>query len=238
MARLARLHIPGCPQHVIQRGNARGAVFLDDADRIAYLDWLAEVVRDFRLELLAYVLMDNHTHLLAIPPGEGVLGRALQSLGRRYVRYFNDRHGLAGTIWEGRYRSTIIDSERYLIECMRYIDLNPVRAGLVVDPGAYRWSSYAHHAGIADLPMLTDPPLYWALGNTPFARQAVYRELCAEGMSADVAQRISDATNKGWALGDDAFLSRIGQTANRRPQPVLTRGRPPIKPINFVPINK
>jgi putative transposase len=226
MARLARLYVPGCPQHVIQRGNGRRAVFLDDADRTAYLGWLAAVVRDYRLELLAYVLMENHVHLLVIPPGEGVLGRALQSLGRRYVRYFNDRHQRAGTIWEGRYRATIVESERYLLECMRYIDLNPVRAGAVAEPGAFRWSSYAHHAGIADSPMLTDHPLFWALGNTPFARQAAWRELCSEGMRATESQRISDATNKGWALGEGDFLSRIADSANRRPQPLPRQGRP------------
>ena len=233
MARLARLYVPGCPQHVIQRGNGRRAVFLDDADRAAYLRWLAEVVRDYRLELLAYVLMENHVHLLVIPPAEGVLGRALQSLGRRYVRYFNDRHKRAGTIWEGRYRATIVESERYLLECMRYIDLNPVRAGVVAEPGAFRWSSYAHHAGIADSPMLTDHPLFWALGNTPFARQAAYRELCAEGMRATESQRISDATNKGWALGEAEFLSQIAETANRRPQPLPRQGRP--RKLNSVP---
>ena len=233
MARLARLYVPGCPQHVIQRGNGRRAVFLDDADRTAYLGWLAEVVRDYRLELLAYVLMENHVHLLVIPPGEGVLGRALQSLGRRYVRYFNDRHQRAGTIWEGRYRATIVESERYLLECMRYIDLNPVRAGVVADPAAFLWSSYAHHAGIADSPMLTDHPLFGALGNTPFARQAAYRELCAEGMGATESQRISDATNKGWALGEGDFLSQISDTANRRPQPLPRRGRP--RKVNSAP---
>jgi putative transposase len=235
MARLARLYVPGCPQHVIQRGNGRRAVFLDDADRERYLAWLADAVRDYRLELLAYVLMENHVHLLVVPPAEGVLGRALQSLGRRYVRYFNDRHERAGTIWEGRYKATIVDSERYLLECMRYIDLNPVRAGLVDEPAAFRWSSYAHHAGIADSPMLTDHPLFWALGNTPFARQAAYRELCAEGMAATASQRISDATNKGWALGDDAFIEGVKESATRRLQPILKRGRPK---LHSVPINK
>ena len=235
MARLPRLYVPGCPQHVIQRGNARRAVFLDDADREAYLRWLAEVVREYRLELLAYVLMENHVHLLVIPPAEGVLGRALQSLGRRYVRYFNDRHEHAGTIWEGRYRATIVDSERYVLECMRYIDLNPVRAGVVAEPAAFRWSSYGHHAGTIDDPKLTDHPSFWALGNTPFARQATYRELCAEGMSAAKAQRISDATNKGWALGDEAFIEGVKELATRRLTPVLKRGRPS---NNSVPIKK
>ena len=233
MARLPRLYVAGCPQHIIVRGNAQRAVFLDDADRAAYLGWLAEAVRDYRLELLAYVLMDNHVHLLAIPPAAGVLGRAMQSLGRRYVRYFNDRHGKAGTLWEGRYRATIVDSERYLMECIRYIDLNPVRAGAVADPAAWRWSSYQYHAGHADAaadPMLTDHPLFWSLGNTPFARQAAYRELCAEGMRASEAQKISDATNKGWALGDADFLERIATSASRRTQPLPKKGRPRLKP--------
>ena len=236
MARLPRLYVPGCPQHIIVRGNAQRAVFLDDADRTAYLRWLAEAVRDYRLELLAYVLMDNHVHLLAVPPAEGVLGRAMQSLGRRYVRYFNDRHARAGTLFEGRYRATIVDSERYLLECMRYIDLNPVRAGAVADPAAWRWSSYLHHAGSAIDPMITDHPLFWALGNTPFARQAAYRELCADGMRASDAQRISDATHKGWALGDGDFLERISQSASRRAQPLPKKGRPRLHSANSDPI--
>lgn len=226
MARLPRLYVPGCPQHVIVRGNAQRAVFLDDADRTAYMRWLLDAVRDYRLELLAYVLMDNHVHLLVIPPAEGVLGRAMQSLGRRYVRYFNDRHGRAGTLFEGRYRATIVDSERYLLECMRYIDLNPVRAGAVADPAGWRWSSYHHRAGTAADPVLSDHPLLWAMGNTPFARQAAYRALCAEGMQATAAQQISDATNKGWALGDREFLNQIAPSATRRAQPLVKRGRP------------
>lgn len=234
MARLPRLYVPGCPQHVIQRGNARRPVFMDDADRAAYLGWLAEAVRDYKLSLLAYVLMDNHVHLLAVPPAEGVLGRAMQSLGRRYVRYFNDRHHNAGTIWEGRYRATIVDSEHYLLGCMRYIDLNPVRAGMVRDPGAFRWSSYAHHAGAVIDPLITDHPIYWALGNTPFARHEAWRALCAEGMATADAQTISDATNKGWALGSDAFKAAIADTANRRPVPAKKRGRPK-SAINSVP---
>ena len=235
MARLPRLYVPGCPQHVIQRGNARRAVFVDDADRTAYLRWLGEVMRDNRIALYAYVLMDNHVHLLVLPPGEGALGRAMQSLGRRYVRYFNDRHGKSGTLWEGRYRATIIDSERYLIECMRYIDLNPVRANVVREAGAFAWSSYHHHAGVRIDPALTDPPLYWALGNTPFARQEAWRALCADGMAASEAQRISDATNKGWALGSDAFKAAIADSASRRPTPSPKRGRPRAT-INSVPV--
>ena len=238
MARLPRLYVAGCPQHVIVRGNGGRAVFLDDEDRTAYLGWLAAMVRDYRLQLLAYVLMENHVHLLAIPPAEGTLGRALQSLGRRYVRYFNDRHGVTGALFESRYRATIVDSERYLIECIRYIELNPVRVGAMADPAAWRWSSYLHHTGAHSEPMLADHPLLWALGNTPFARQAAYRELCAEGMQASVAQKISDATNKGWALGDAKFLERIGASANRRAHPLPKTGRPRTKPQHSDPFIK
>ena len=226
MARLPRLYVAGCPQHVIQRGNARRPVFLDDADRAAYLGWLGDVARDYRLALLAYVLMDDHVHLLAIPPAEGVLGRAMQSLGRRYVRYFNDRHSKSGTLWEGRYRATIVDSEHYLLGCMRYIDLNPVRTGVVREPAAFAWSSYPHHAGAQINPILTDPPAYWALGNTPFARHEAWRQFCAEGVGASEAQVISDATNKGWALGSDDFKAAIADSASRRPAPSPKRGRP------------
>ncbi len=234
MARLPRLYVPGCPQHVIQRGNARRPVFLDDVDRVAYLGWLGDAVRDYRLALYAYVLMDDHIHLLAVPPAQGVLGRAMQSLGRRYVRHFNDRHGASGTLWEGRYRATIVDSEHYLLECMRYIDLNPVRIGQARDPATSVWSSYPHHTGAQVNSFLTDPPGYWALGNTPFARHEAWRQYCAEGVAAHEARAISDATNKGWALGSDAFRVAIADTASRRPAPSPKRGRPRLR-INSVP---
>ncbi len=147
MARLPRLSIPGYPHHVIQRGNNRQAIFLNDADRERMLDLLLEHSVKNQVAIHAYVLMDNHFHLLATPETAEGLPAMMQAVGRSYVRYFNDRAGRTGTLWEGRYRSTLIETERYLLACMAYIDLNPVRAGMVHAPLDFAWSSHAHYVG-------------------------------------------------------------------------------------------
>ncbi|GAO26666.1 transposase IS200 family protein [Alicycliphilus sp. B1] len=149
MARLPRLTLAGYPHHVIQRGNNRQAIFADRQDFETMLALLAENAQKFRVAIHAYVLMDNHFHLLATPATAEALPRMMQAVGRSYVRYFNDRHGRSGTLWEGRYRSTLIETDRYLLACMAYIDLNPVRAGMVAQPLAWPWSSHAHYLGPA-----------------------------------------------------------------------------------------
>lgn len=215
MARLPRLAVPGYPHHIILRGNDRQAIFRSDADRERMLQVLGEYAAQFHIALHAYVLMDNHLHLLATPSTDG-LPSWMQAVGRRYVRYFNDRHGRTGTLWEGRYRSTLIDADRYLLACMAYMDLNPVRAALVVQPGEYRWSSYAHYAGKALDRGLTPHALYWTLGNTPFAREAAYAELVHAGIRPDLQQDLTAATLSGWALGDAEFLTAVQKLTERR----------------------
>src|SRR5262249_39743315 len=162
-ARLSRVDIAGYPHHVIQRGNNRQAIFVDVADYKRYLQLLQEACATYPAALHAYVLMPNHVHLLLTPEKAGELSRLMQALGRRYVRWFNDRHRRTGTLWEGRFRSTVVESERYLLACMRYIELNPIRASLASDPVEYRWSSYAHHVGQVVDPLITDHPLFWSL---------------------------------------------------------------------------
>lgn len=219
MARLPRLAAAGLPHHVIQRGNDRQSVFREDPDYARYLGWLREVAATHGLALHAYVLMPNHVHLLVTPPTDAALSKAMQSLGRRYVRWFNDKYGRTGTLWEGRFRSTVIDADRYLLACARYIELNPVRAGIVNSPELYRWSSYAHHAGVLVDPLVTDHPLVWALGNTPFERQLAYRRLFEVDLAAEFLQSLRSATNRGRALG----LSSDGGKTMTQPRP---RGRP------------
>lgn len=219
MARLPRLAAAGFPHHVIQRGNDRQTVFREDADYARYLGWLREVAAAHGLHVHAYVLMPNHVHLLATPPTGDALSRAMQSLGRRYVRWFNDKYRRTGTLWEGRFRSTVIDADRYLLACSRYIELNPVRAGIVDSPELYRWSSYAHHAGVLVDPLVTDHPLVWALGNTPFERQLAYRRLFDLELTPEFVLSLRSATNRGRALG--AFAE--GGQAVAQPRP---RGRP------------
>jgi len=228
MARLARLTLAEQPHHLIQRGNNRQPIFVDNEDRRRMLDLLGECAERFGVRLHAYVLMDNHFHLLATPSSADGLPQWMQAVGRGYVRYFNDRHQRTGTLWEGRYRSTVLQAERYLLPCMVYMDLNPVRAGLVAEARDYPWSSHAHYAGLRQDKGLTPHPLYWALGNTPFAREAAYAELVRGGISGADQSRLTDATLHGWAAGDSAFLESLQKTTVRR----LHKGKPgrPVAP--------
>lgn len=222
MARLPRLSLAGYPHHVIQRGNNRQAIFLDAADRQYMLELLAECATSCRVAIHAYVLMDNHLHLLLTPQTADGLPKMMQAVGRRYVRRFNDRHGRTGTLWEGRYRSTLIDSDRYLLACMAYIDLNPVRAGMVLQATDYPWSSHAHYIGQRQDRLITPHPLVWSLGNTPFAREAAYAQWVQAGIASREADALTDATLRGWALGGPAFVDRLQQQTERR----VTQKRP------------
>lgn len=175
MPRQPRIDVPGFPQHLVQRGVDRQPCFFSDEDRRRYLTDLREIAATLDCSIHAYVLMTNHVHLLATPREFGDLGRMMQALGRRYVRYVNDRHRRTGTLWQGRFKACVVDSDRYLLACQRYIELNPVRAAMVVDPGDYPWSSYRHHAiGVHDA-LLRPHAIYEALGSGPAARREAYR---------------------------------------------------------------
>ncbi|MDO8456206.1 MAG: transposase [Burkholderiaceae bacterium] len=225
MARLPRLTLPGHPHHVIQRGNNRQAIFATAADRQMMLDLLDENARKFAVAIHAYVLMDNHFHLLATPQTADGLPQMMQAVGRRYVRYFNDSQQRSGTLWEGRYKSTLIQTERYLLACMAYIDLNPVRAGMVAQARDYPWSSHGHYIGLRTDKLLTPHPLVWALGNTPFAREAAYAELVQAGISAGQQQALTDSALRGWALGEPDFVKNLQKMTVRRVSK-STAGRP------------
>jgi putative transposase len=229
MARLPRLTVAGYPHHVIQRGNNRQPIVKTDADREVLLELMGENARKHQVSINAYVLMDNHFHLLLTPEtGEGV-PLMMQAVGRRYVRYFNDRHQRTGTLWEGRYKSTLIQTDRYLLVCMAYLDLNPVRAGMVNDPKQYVWSSHRHFIGQTSDRRVTPHPLFWSLGNTPFAREAAYTDLVRAGLSADAQQAITHATLHGWALGDADFVATLQKQTSRRISEGRA-GRPPMTP--------
>lgn len=214
MARLPRLTLPGYPHHIIQRGNNRQMIFADTQDFATMMALLAENAHKFAVAVHAYVLMDNHFHLLATPATAEALPLMMQAVGRSYVRYFNQRHARSGTLWEGRYRSTLIETERYLLACMVYIDLNPVRAGMVAQPGAWQWSSHAHYLGQRIDKLVTPHALYWALGNTPFAREAAYAGLVQAGIGMGDQAALTDAALSGWALGDTI---RTTDKASARP---------------------
>ena len=230
MARTARLAVPGYPHHLIQRGNNRQRVFLDDEDRARYLSMLRDVLREQGVALHAWVLMDNHVHLL-LTPGEGrALSRLMQRLGTWYAGWFNHRHGRTGALWEGRFRSSLLETDAYLLTCMRYIENNPVRAGMVERAEDYRWSSSRHHVGAAVDPLITDHSLYWGMGNTPFEREAAYRAFLHEAL-AEESGRLSRAFLGGRALGSQRFLEHMSQDAGRSLHPGK-RGRPPkAKPV-------
>jgi putative transposase len=212
MARLGRYFLPDQPQHLIQRGNNRAAIFLDDEDRRFFLDALGKAAAAEGCALHGYVLMTNHVHLLATPRTPRSIPRMLQTVGRRHVRRFNLRTGRSGTLFEGRYRATVVDSERYFLECLRYIELNPVRAGIVDDPAAYAWSSCRHHLGRREDPLVSEHALYRALGPE---RASAYAGLIAEVLAPDFLDAVRGATNGGWALGDDGFRARVGGSGRR-----------------------
>jgi len=161
-------------------------------------------------------LMGNHLHLLLTPQEDLALPKMMQAVGRSYVQVFNKRYARTGTLWEGRYRSTLVQTDRYLLACMAYIDLNPVRAQMVAQPEDYAWSSYAHYVGLRTDRLITPHALYWHLGNTPFAREAAYAELVHAGISADQQGALTQATLSGWALGDARFVADLQAQTDRR----------------------
>jgi putative transposase len=228
MARLPRYFIPGCPQHIILRGNNRQAIFAADADVQFWRDCLVEAAGRFGLAVHAYVWMTNHVHLLASPTDAHSLPKTLQSAGRRYVQYFNFAYGRTGTLFEGRYRATVVDSERYLLTCMRYIEDNPVRATMVARPADYPWSSHgANAAGVRgeNADWLMPHEVYVRLGADPHARQNAYRALWKSALDETALALIRASTHKGWALGDARFAQEVEALSQRRAAS-LGRGRP------------
>ena len=228
MARLPRYVIPGQPQHIIQRGNNRQVIFAADADYQFFRDAMVEAAGRFGLAIHAYVWMTNHIHLLATPTHADSIGKTFQSAGRKYVQYFNYTYRRSGTLWEGRYRATVVDSEHYLLSVMRYIELNPIRAGMTAHPRDYPWCShrrYAYGEGGPNLSWLIEPDQYLHLERTNDARRRAYRELFKVGIDADELATIRDAAHKGWALGDGKFRETIEALGERRAGPA-PKGRP------------
>ena len=219
MARQPRYAAPGMPQHVIQRGNNRAALFAADADYEFYRECLLAASARHECHVHAFAFMTNHVHLLITPSRAGAISLVMQSVGRRFVRYFNDAYGRTGTLWEGRHKATLVDCERYLFACYRYIELNPVRAGLVEKPADYRWSSHRTNAFGARDPLVTPHAHYLDLGADARARRAAYRSLFETELDESTIAEIRDATNKGWALGDARFRKEIGRLLARRASP-------------------
>lgn len=224
MPRRPRIHLPGVPQHVIQRGVDRQPVFFSDEDCRFYLDWLAEYAKKRGIALHAYCLMTNHVHLLLSSPTADALGWLMQDMGRRYVQYVNRTYRRSGGLWQGRYKASHVQTERYLLACMRYVELNPVRADMVQAPGEYRWSSYRVNALGAEDELLTPHEEYLALGPTAEERQLAYRALFATGVDEPAWSLIRTATQQGVVVGDNRFAEAIEKRLGLRLQP-RPRGR-------------
>lgn len=231
MARTTRLVVPGLPHHLIQRGNNRQAIFVDDEDRRQLLQVLREAALASQVLIHAYALMDNHFHLLATPTTETALSTLMQSVGRRYVAWFNRRHQRTGTLWDGRFKACVVDPEACFLVCQRYIELNPVRTGLAADAEAFPWSSLAHHLGRVRDPLVHDHAAYWSLGNTPFEREAMYRDWLAQGATAQQTAQVTAALTQSGVLGDAAFTQRLALAMHRQVAP-RARGRPKKAPVS------
>ena len=209
MPRKPRISAPGFPMHVMQRGLNRSICFAKDTDMKAYAHWLHEGAIKYNVEIHAWVFMSNHTHLLVTPKEQFAVSRLMQYLGRLYVRKFNYTYERSGGLFEDRFRSNLVEEERYLLACMRYIELNPVRAGMVEDPGDYVWSSYRAHAFGQAAGMWTPHPRYLALGEQAPERQAAYREFVSSSVDAELISEIRRCSNKGLVLGSDRFRQQF-----------------------------
>lgn len=220
MARLPRLDVPGVAQHVIQRGNNRGVCFASEQDFVAYANWLYEYSIKHQVKIHAWMFMTNLVHLLVTPETEGGVSKLMQSVGRRYVPYYNRACRRTGTLWEGRFKACLVESERYLLACYRYIELNPVRANMVEAPGDYKWSSYCANALGIKAKLVTPHQEYLSLGNSSEQRLRNYRSLFAGQIPADLLKQIRASTKQGLVIGSQHFADEISTITGQR----TTRG--------------
>jgi REP-associated tyrosine transposase len=227
MPRLPRFFVPDLPLHVIQRGNDRTPIFGSRDDLAFFRECLVHASRDHGVAIHAHVLMTNHIHLLVTPSRNSSVPKMMQSIGRVYVQYFNSTYHRTGTLWEGRYKAAIVDDDRYLLTCMRYIELNPVRARMVSSPGEYPWSSFRANACGAPDDLVVAHPIYRRLGRSREDCQSAYRELFRSAITESDLCDIRDATQNAWALGSETFRRKV-EALSRRPDR-LPMGRPPRK---------
>jgi putative transposase len=216
MARLPRLCLPGIPQHIIQRGTNRQACFASEEDFSAYAHWLAKYSQKYDVAIHSWVFMTNHVHLLVTPSCSNGVSKMMQSLGRHYVRYFNYAYQRSGTLWEGRFKSCVVNAEEYLLICQRYIELNPVRAGMVSAPAEYKWSSFQSNGLGKRATLWTPHACYLALGANVEERSSAYRALFSVDLESTALGTIRDASNKGLALGSERFKREVEALSGRR----------------------
>jgi putative transposase len=225
MPRRPRTHLDQVPLHIVQRGHNRQPCFFAEEDYHTYLHWLGEALRKENCTLHAYALMTNHVHLLLTPSDAKTIPNLIIALGRRYVQYINTSYRRTGTLWDSRYKSSLIQAETYLLSCQRYIELNTVRAAMVDDPANYRWTSYRTHALGQPNAIITPQPLYQALGTTDGERQSVYRALFRAQLDSEAINDIRLALNQSQPLGNERFYQHIEQMTGQRRES-KPRGRP------------
>lgn len=226
MARQPRLQLEGYPFHCIARGNDRQAVFHEERDYAFYLRCLREAALKHGAFVHAYVLMTNHVHMLMTPMQTSALSLVFQSIGRRYVRYINRVYQRTGTLWEGRFKASLVDADEYLLACYRYIELNPVRAGMVRRPEDHRWSSARHNLGLFQDPVITSHDRYLAFAESPDERHVRYRVFLEASVSSEMQKRIADTARAGQVLGGERFQQGLEEQLNRKVRP-RKRGRKP-----------
>lgn len=231
MPRRPRIHLDNVPLHIVQRGHRREPCFFSEEDYFSYLHWLGEALHTTDCQLHAYALMTNHVHLLVTPKKAEAIPKLIMSLGRRYVQYINRTYKLTGTLWDSRYKSSLVDADNYLLACMRYIELNPVRAAMVDDPAHYRWTSYRANALGQTDDRLTPHALYSALGATPKTRQSAYRALFRSALDGEALTDIRLALNQNQPLGGTRFLNKIERITGVRRE-AKPRGRPRVRPLD------
>lgn len=223
MPRRARMTIAGYPLHILQRGHNKQACFGDDRDYLLYLSLLRESTALYPCSVHAFVLMTNHVHLLVTPADPRHVSRAMKRLNERYAIHFNKKYRRTGSVWEGRFKSSIVDSDAYLLCCQRYIELNPVRAGMTAHPGDYAWSSYRANAWGERCDAVTPHGIYASLGGTDDGRRVAYRQFVAAGCSSAELASIRTAATSSTALASEAFLRTLPEPFRRVPAPA---GRP------------
>lgn len=221
MARLPRLIVPHSPHFIVQQGHDQAAIFRDAEDYQQFLLWLRESARHYKVVIHAYILLPGQFQLLVTPSDADGLGAFLQRTGRYYVPWFNTKYGRSGGLFAGRYKTSVIDAEHFFLQCCQYIELHQAGGG-----EAQPWSSYAHHVGQRTDPLITDHAVYWALGNTPFQREAAYKALCEQALTAAQIQLLEASLLKGWPLGSEAFKAALARKNTRQVLPAR-RGRPP-----------
>lgn len=225
MARLPRLVIPHQVHHVTQAGVDGRAIFVDEEDFQYFYQWLIASSQQFKVAIHAYVLLPERLHLLLTPQDAQGLSKMMQWLGRYYVPYFNAKYQRQGTLWQGRYKASVLDAQTYFLPCCVMLEEAPIRAGLVTEPAQYPWSSCQHHLGMRQDSLVVDHGMIWNLGNTPFQREAAYKHCLQQGLSSFMQQEILDKTHKSWVLGAAHFINALGNQTERRLQ-VRERGRP------------